>query len=235
MGLTYYTARQLTLQDALWEVGTYLIEHRSRRSASKANSHTLRTNIERENLRHIRNRETRPREASDKVEQEDHRDDSRARARIASLSIYGRTAGPNAERNQHTYSGDEEEFPTTDPINKLCETDGDEEGPDLQTPVYEGLVVGFRDADALEDVVEIVGSDAVAAALGKEAGENDEEKAFSVAGRLDEDAPPVLFVQLFKLDRVFDLGELGFDEVVLGVAVGVELCIDCQLGLNLYN
>jgi hypothetical protein len=32
-----------------------------------------------------------------------------------------------------------------------------------------------------------------------------------------------LFVQLFKLDRLADFSELGLDEVVLGVAAGVEL------------
>lgn len=90
------------------------------------------------------------------------------------MSVDGRAARPNAERDQHADCSNEEEFTTTDSIDKLSEADGDEERPDLQTTVDERLVVGLCDPDALEDVVEVVRCNAVATALREEAGEDDE-------------------------------------------------------------
>lgn len=176
---------------------TYLIKHGCRRSACETDSHAFGADVEGQDLRHVGDGETGPCETGDKVEQEHHSDHSRAGTRVAGLSVDGRTTSPDAERYQHADCGDEEELPSPDPIHQLREPDGDEEGPNLQTAVDERLVVGFGDSDALEDVVEVVRGDAIAAALREEACEDNEQETFSVSRRLYEDAPAVLLVELF--------------------------------------
>lgn len=53
----------------------YLVQHGSRRSAREADSHTLGTNVERQDLCDVCDRQAGPCESSGKVEQEDHGDD----------------------------------------------------------------------------------------------------------------------------------------------------------------
>lgn len=60
---------------------------------------------------------------------------------------YSYVRSPYCEGDQHSDSGDQEELASSDLVDSKGETDGNEEGPDLETTVDHGLVVGASDTD----------------------------------------------------------------------------------------
>lgn len=184
-----------------------------------------------------------PGETRDAVEGEDHGDDGAAGGFVAGLGVDGGAAArnvrsavflcvwggeclprPDAEGDEHADGGGEEEGAAPEAVDEQHgEGDGDEEGPDLQAAVDDGLVAGVVDADAGEDIVDVVGDEAVAGALREEGGEDDEEEALAVAGRADEVGPAVVRVLLLEADGFLDLEELLLDEGGVWVVVGVVL------------
>lgn len=131
---------------------------------------------------------------------------------------------PDAECDQHAHAGRQEQCPAAQPVDQQHgEEDGDQEGPDLQAAVDDGLVARVVHADAGQDVVDVVGDEAVAGTLREEGREDDEQQPLAVARRADEVEPAVIRAQLLEADGLLDLEKLLLDEGRVGVIVGVVL------------
>lgn len=63
----------------------------------------------------------------------------------------------------------------------------------------------------------------VARALGEEGRQQYQQHSLSVSGRAEEDIPSLCCVLLFESDRVLDLGELRFGEMIIGISIGMIL------------
>ena len=97
----------------------------------------------------------------------------------------------------------------------------------MKATIHEGLIVGLGHSDALQNVVKVVGGDAITGTLREERGQDDEQQALPVAGSLDKNTPTILLVQLLQLNSLANFCEFGFDKVVLGIAAGMELRALC--------
>ena len=97
----------------------------------------------------------------------------------------------------------------------------------MKATIHEGLIVGLGHSDALQNVVKVVGGDAITGTLREERGQDDEQQALPVAGSLDKNTPTILLVQLLQLDRLANLGKFSTDKVILSIPAGVELRAAC--------
>ena len=69
--------------------------------------------------------------------------------------------------------------------------------------------------------MEVVRSDAIARALREERREDDQKKSLPIAGRSEEDIPPLFRSDLLESDSLLDLDEFGLDESIICVAIGM--------------
>lgn len=97
----------------------------------------------------------------------------------------------------------------------------------MKATIHEGLIVGLGHSDALQNVVKVVGGDAITGTLREERGQDDEQQALPVAGSLDKNTPTILLVQLLQLDRLTYFSEFRFDKIVLCITAGVKLRVLC--------
>lgn len=116
---------------------TILIEHGGRRSQGEVDSKALGSDVERQDLRTISNSQSRPREASHPIKEEDHSNYSTSCTAVARLSIDCRARCQNGKRNQHSHSGNHEKHSASDFVNEKREEYCDKERPDLKSAVDE--------------------------------------------------------------------------------------------------
>lgn len=131
---------------------------------------------------------------------------------------------PNAETDEHPYAGNQEEFLSTEFVNKEDgKRNGHEEGPDLQSSVYHGLVMRRSDAHRVEDAVQVVGNEPIAGALGEERDQGNEQQPLPVSGSLDEKEPRRFGILSFEPNGLLNLGELGLYKGIVFVTTGMIL------------
>jgi hypothetical protein len=82
--------------------------------------------------------------------------------------------------------------------------------------------------DVIEDFMDVVGDEAIAAPLAEETGSDEDEETTAVAFGTDEFHPAVALELLFRSDSVSDLGQLKLDQFVVLVAVHVHAGKDLQ-------
>lgn len=132
--------------------------------------------------------------------------------------------GPDGEYDEHTDTCDHKQrLPTKSVDEEDGKDDGNEERPNLQTTVEQGLIGRVRDSYRAKDVMEVIRHETVARTLTKERRKDDQEQSLSVARCLEEDEPSLAAHLLLHTDGLLDFGELGLDEHAAGVTVGVIL------------
>jgi hypothetical protein len=93
----------------------------------------------------------------------------------------------------------------------------------LKSAIDERLIVGLSDTDRVQDIVEVVRSQAIARALREEQGQGDQEQPLPIARSLQEYGPSVFRIELLQADGFLDLVKSGFDEMISWVSVCVIL------------
>lgn len=93
----------------------------------------------------------------------------------------------------------------------------------MKSAIDERLIVGLSDTDRVQDIVEVVRSQAIARALREEQGQGDQEQPLPIARSLQEYGPSVFRIELLQADGFLDLVKSGFDEMISWVSVCVIL------------
>lgn len=200
-----------------------LVEEEGDVNHQEHGGHTLGAEAVRQNLSGVTDEKTRPGHVVEDVVDEDHGHNGTAGTAVSVDGVTGGADGPDDEGSQHTSGGNQEERATADLVNNEALASSDDDVQDLQATVDDELDVAVRDPYAVEDDVEVVRDKTVAGPLGEETeGEQDEEPVAVTLG-LDELAPAVALEFLLELDGVLDLLELDLHDLIVEVAVGVNL------------
>jgi len=141
---------------------------------------------------------------------------------VAMLGIKGGADGLQREEQAHPSAGCEEEGPAANTVDHEAREDGPGKIPDLENTVDHELDGRIRDADRVEDFVEVVRYQTVAGPLGEESeGDDDPEAAAITRGREDGLPANVGSDCPIEIDRSFDFLVLVGDERICLVTIGV--------------
>lgn len=131
--------------------------YRCNRDQRHVERETSGSNVIRQQLHAVSNREAWPGETCDTIEEKNHGQHSSASACVACLRVYCRTCSPDGERHEHADCGNEEQGTATQPVHQQSrEAYRDKERPYLEAAIEERLVVRIGDTDAVQNVVEII-------------------------------------------------------------------------------
>eukprot|EP00753_Platysulcus_tardus_P022222 PLAT9429.2.p2 GENE.PLAT9429.2~~PLAT9429.2.p2 ORF type:complete len:186 (-),score=4.42 PLAT9429.2:655-1212(-) len=136
---------------------------------------------------------------------------------------------------QHPARARQEEHAAPRTVDHEARAARPEQVPDLQDPVDEELRRRVRDADRVEDLVEVVRDEPVARPLREESDRDDDTHALPVAGRREEGLPADVGGDgAVELDCRADLFVFVLDKRVLVIAVGVVVGERLQ-GLGIFS
>jgi hypothetical protein len=138
-----------------------VVEEESEIDAQEHDSHTLGTDVVRQNLNRVSDQETREGDVVEDVVDEDESHDRVCSSVSCSNLEAGRTDSLDNESAHHTSGRDQEKSATADLVDKETLSDSDDHVDNLQDAVDDKLSVGVGDANLVENESEVVRNQAV--------------------------------------------------------------------------
>lgn len=189
---------------------------------------TLGADLEGQNFDGVGDEETRPRKRIGDGEDPDHSDDGTASG-DAALCLLGRANRPNNEGNAHGASCSQEERATSEAIDHHSAGHGNNERQDGETAVETKLGIGISYANALEDLLGVVGDKTVTRALGEDTEGGKKHQPVPVALGLQEiEVGGSLLVHELQAEGLLDFLVFELDGGVVSIAVGMVFGQDSE-------